>query len=76
MTIMWNKRNHKKVLQSIEEVYDKIGTILFDDYEELAWILDLPYGTYIKVAVEKLEKETEIVVLETDKGTGIDIIPF
>lgn len=74
--ILWNERNHKKVRKAIKEVYKSIGTIHFDTWEELGWMLGLPYGPYIKVAVNKLEHDRDIWVLYTDKGIAIDVLPF
>ena len=70
------KRNLNKVRKGIKEVWEVIGTLCIETYEELAWMLDLPNGDYIKQSVDKLREEREIILVVKGRELMIDWIPF
>ena len=70
------KRNLNKVRKGIKEVWKVIGTLCIGTYEELAWMLDLPNGDYIKQSVDKLREEREIILVVKGRELMIDWIPF
>lgn len=70
------KRNLNKVRKGIKEVWEVIGTLCIGTYEELAWMLDLPNGDYIKQSVDKLCEDREIILVVNGRELMIDWIPF
>lgn len=70
------KRELNKVRKGIKEVWEVIGTLCIETYEELAWMLDLPNGDYIKQSVDKLSKDREIILIVKGRELMIDWIPF
>ena len=70
------KRNLNKVRKGIKEVWEVIGTLCIGTYEELAWMLDLPNGDYIKQSVDKLREDREIILVVKGRELMIDWIPF
>lgn len=70
------KRELNKVRKGIKEVWEVIGTLRIETYEELAWMLDLPNGDYIKQSVDKLSKDREIILIVKGRELMIDWIPF
>jgi hypothetical protein len=70
------KRQLNKVRKGIKEVWEVIGTLRIETYEELAWMLDLPNGDYIKQSVDKLCKDREIMLMVNGRELMIDWIPF
>lgn len=70
------KRNLNKVCKGIKEVWEVIGTLCIGTYEELAWMLNLPNGDYIKQSVDKLREDREIILVVNGRELMIDWIPF
>lgn len=70
------KRELNKVRKGIKEVWEVIGTLRIETYEELAWMLDLPNGDYIKQSVDELVKTREIMRMAVNRELWIDWIPF
>lgn len=70
------KRELNKVRKGIKEVWEVIGTLRIETYEELAWMLDLPNGDYIKQSVDELVKTREIIRIAVNRELWIDWIPF
>ena len=70
------KRQLNKVRKEIKEVWEVIGTLRIETYEELAWMLDLPNGDYIKQSVDELVKTREIMRIAVNRELWIDWIPF
>lgn len=70
------KRQLNKVRKGIKEVWEVIGTLRIETYEELAWMLDLPNGDYIKQSVDELVKTKEILRMAVNRELWIDWIPF
>lgn len=70
------KRQLNKVRKGIKEVWEVIGTLSVETYEELAWMLDLPNGDYIKQSVDELVKSREIMLVVKGRELLIDWIPF
>lgn len=70
------KRELNKVRKGIKEVWEVIGTLRIETYEELAWMLDLPNGDYIKQSVDELVKTREIMRIAVNRELWIDWIPF
>ena len=70
------KRQLNKVRKGIKEVWEVIGTLRIETYEELAWMLDLPNGDYIKQSVDELVKTREIIRMAVNRELWIDWIPF
>ena len=71
-----SKRQLNKVRKGIKEVWEAIGTLCIRTYEELAWMLDLPNGDYIKQSVDELIKTREIMMIVKGRELMIDWIPF
>lgn len=70
------KRQLNKVRKGIKEVWEVIGTLRIETYKELAWMLDLPNGDYIKQSVDELVKSREIILVIKGRELMIDWIPF
>lgn len=70
------KRELNKVRKGIKEVWEAIGTLCIGTYEELAWMLDLPNGDYIKQSVDELIKTREIMMIVKGRELMIDWISF
>lgn len=70
------KRQLNKVRKGIKEVWEVIGTLRIETYEELAWMLNLPNGDYIKQSVDELVKTREIMRIAVNRELWIDWIPF
>ena len=70
------KRNLNKVRKGIKEVWEVIGTLCIGTHEELAWMLDLPNGDYIKQSVDKLREDREIILVVNGRKLMIDWIPL
>ena len=71
-----SKRQLNTVRKGITEVWEAIGTLCIGTYEELAWMLDLPNGDYIKQSVDKLREDREIMLVVKGRDLMIDWIPF
>ena len=71
-----SKRQLNKVRKGIKEVWEVIGTLCIGTYEELAWMLDLPNGDYIKQSVDRLREDREIMLVVKGRDLMIDWIPF
>lgn len=76
MSAKLKKRELNKVRKGIKEVWETIGTLCIGTYEELAWMLDLPNGDYIKQSVDELIKTREIMMIVKGRELMIDWIPF
>ena len=76
MSVKLKKRELNKVRKGIKEVWEAIGTLCIGTYEELAWMLDLPNGDYIKQSVDELIKTREIMMIVKGRELMIDWIPF
>lgn len=76
MSVKLKKRELNKVRKGIKEVWEAIGTLCIGTYEELAWMLDLPNGDYIKQSVDELIKTGEIMMIVKGRELMIDWIPF
>lgn len=76
MSAKLKKRELNKVRKGIKEVWEAIGTLCIGTYEELAWMLDLPNGDYIKQSVDELIKTREIMMIVKGRELMIDWIPF
>lgn len=70
----------KKYLKEFEYVlkstwYD-FGTLVFSDWEELAFWLGLPYDDRVKQAVKKLDDERRADLNISPQGWMLDYIDF
>lgn len=63
------KQQVDNVRKEIQTICKELGWIQFSSFEELADMLCLPNGDYIKLAVDKLRKENEILL----QVWGIDL---
>ena len=69
------KQQLNNVREEIQTVCKELGWIQFITFEELADMLYLPNGDYIKLAVDKLRKDNEILLQVWGRDLFISVIP-
>lgn len=69
------KQQLDSVREEIQTVCKELGWIQFTSFEELADMLCLPNGDYIKLAVDKLRKDNEILLQVWCRDLFISTIP-
>lgn len=69
------KQQEDNVRREIQTICKELGWIQFSSFEELADMLCLPNGDYIKLAVDKLRKQNEILLQVWCRDLFISIIP-
>lgn len=63
------------VRKEIQTICKELGWIQFSSFEELADMLCLPNGDYIKLAVDKLRKQNEILLQVWCRDMLISVVP-
>lgn len=69
------KQQEDNVRKEIQIICKELGWIQFSSFEELADMLCLPNGDYIKLAVDKLRKQNEILLQVWCRDLFISVIP-
>lgn len=69
------KQQEDNVRKEIQTICKELGWIQFSSFEELADMLCLPNGDYIKLAVDKLRKQNEILLQVWCRDLFISVIP-
>ena len=70
-----SKPRRTKIERELEKLFKEMGTILFDNYEDLAMMLGMTDRGKVKREVLRLEKEHK-VYLDFDGCWILDYIPF
>lgn len=69
------KQQLDNVREEIQTICKELGWIQFSSFEELADMLCLPNDGYIKLAVDKLRKQNEILLQVWCRDLFISVVP-
>ncbi len=69
------KQQEDIVREEIQTICKELGWLQFSSFEELADMLCLPNGDYIKLAVDKLRKQNEILLQVWCRDLFISVVP-
>lgn len=64
------------IRREVIDVWNNIGTIIFNTFDELAMMLDLPNTDYIKEGFNTIKKEPSFFITCKGRDIYIDYIPF
>lgn len=70
------KRQIEYIRQEIINVWQGIGTLCFDTFEELAMMLNLPNTDIIKLGFDKIKNEPNFLFVVKGRTIYLDYIPF
>lgn len=70
------KRQIEYIRQEIINVWQSIGTLCFDTFEDLAMMLNLPNTDIIKLGFDKIKNEPNFLFVVKDRTIYLDYIPF
>lgn len=70
------KRQIEYIRQEIINVWQSIGTLCFDTFEELAMMLNLPNNDMIKLGFDKIKNEPNFLFVVKNRTIYLDYIPF
>ena len=70
------KRKIENIRQEIINVWQSIGTLCFDTFEELAMMLNLPNTDIIKLGFDKIKNEPNFLFVVKNRTIYLDYIPF
>ncbi len=70
------KRKIENIRQEIINVWQSIGTLCFDTFEELAMMLNLPNTDIIKLGFDKIKNEPNFLFMVKSRTIYLDYIPF
>lgn len=70
------KRKIEYIRQEIINVWQSIGTLCFDTFEELAMMLNLPNNDIIKLGFDKIKNEPNFLFVVKNRTIYLDYIPF
>lgn len=70
------KRQIEYIRQEIINVWQSIGTLCFDTFEELAMMLNLPNTDIIKLGFDKIKNEPNFLFVVKGRTLYLDYIPF
>lgn len=70
------KRQIEYIRQEIINVWQSIGTLCFDTFEDLAIMLNLPNTDIIKLGFDKIKNEPNFLFVVKDRTIYLDYIPF
>ena len=70
------KRKIENIRQEIINVWQSIGTLCFDTFEELAMMLNLPNTDIIKLGFDKIKNEPNFLFMVKNRTIYLDYIPF
>lgn len=74
--VLERKRQIEYIRQEIINVWQGIGTLCFDTFEELAIMLNLPNNDIIKLGFDKVKNEPNFLFVVKDRTIYLDYIPF
>lgn len=74
--VLERKRQIEYIRQEIINVWQSIGTLCFDTFEELAMMLSLPNNDIIKLGFDKVKNEPNFLFVVKDRTIYLDYIPF
>lgn len=74
--VLERKRQIEYIRQKIINVWQSIGTLCFDTFEELAMMLNLPNNDIIKLGFDKVKNEPNFLFVVKDRTIYLDYIPF
>lgn len=70
------KKKIENIRQEIINVWQSIGTLCFDTFEELAMMLNLPNNDIIKLGFDKIKNEPNFLFVVKNRTIYLDYIPF
>lgn len=70
------KRQIEYIRQEIISVWQSIGTLCFDTFEDLAMMLSLPNTDIIKLGFDKIKNEPNFLFVVKGRTIYLDYIPF
>lgn len=70
------KRKIENIRQEIINVWQSIGTLCFDTFEELAMMLNLPNTDIVKLGFDKIKNEPNFLFVVKSRTIYLDYIPF
>ena len=70
------KRKIECIRQEIINVWQSIGTLCFDTFDELAMMLNLPNTDIIKLGFDKIKNEPNFLFMVKDRTIYLDYVPF
>lgn len=74
--VLEQKRKIEHIRQEIINVWQSIGTLCFDTFEELAMMLNLPNNDIIKLGFDKVKNEPNFLFVVKNRTIYLDYIPF
>lgn len=74
--VLEQKKKIKNIRQEIINVWQSIGTLCFDTFEELAMMLNLPNTDIIKLGFDKIKNEPNFLFMVKNRTIYLDYIPF
>lgn len=74
--VLEQKKKIKYIRQEIINVWQSIGTLCFDTFEELAMMLNLPNNDIIKLGFDKIKNEPNFLFVVKNRTIYLDYIPF
>lgn len=74
--VLEQKKKIEYIRQEIINVWQSIGTLCFDTFEELAIMLNLPNNDIIKLGFDKIKNEPNFLFVVKNRTIYLDYIPF
>lgn len=74
--VLEQKRKIEHIRQETINVWQSIGTLCFDTFEELAMMLNLPNNDIIKLGFDKVKNEPNFLFVVKNRTIYLDYIPF
>lgn len=74
--VLERKKKIEYIRQEIINVWQSIGTLCFDTFEELAIMLNLPNNDIIKLGFDKIKDEPNFLFVVKKRTIYLDYIPF
>lgn len=74
--VLEQKKKIEYIRQEIINVWQSIGTLCFDTFEELAMMLNLPNTDIIKLGFDKIKNEPNFLFVVKNRTIYLDYIPF
>lgn len=74
--VLEQKKKIEHIRQEIINVWQSIGTLCFDTFEELAMMLNLPNNDIIKLGFDKVKNEPNFLFVVKNRTIYLDYIPF
>lgn len=74
--VLEQKKKIEYIRQEIINVWQSIGTLCFDTFEELAMMLNLSNSDIIKLGFDKIKNEPNFLFVVKNRTIYLDYIPF